>query len=273
MEPTGRHKSALTSEAVPATPEGRREEGRDTIGARCRPPGADPAQGELDALREEARRRFGLDLPLHDWAKEEGIGHEEMRERIGDAMNRKMAEKAANYGPEIMRMAEKSLLLQLLDQLWKEHLLQLDHLRQGINLRAYAQRDPLNEYKRESFNLFDEMLSRLRESVIGVLSHLEIRAEAPEEAMPQRTEQEMLEGRQDPAMAGLAGEYDEMAEMGDTMVATAPRPDRGPGGTGTVRHATGAIDPNDPSTWGKVPRNSPCPCGSGKKYKHCHGKV
>ncbi len=127
----------------------------------------------MPALHAECLRLLALDLPLAEWAKEEGISGDEVRERIIAAADRKMAEKAANCGPELMRMAEKSLLLQLLDQIWKDHLLSLDHLRQGINLRAYAQRDPLNEYKREAFELFEAMLANLRQHVTSVLSHVE----------------------------------------------------------------------------------------------------
>ena len=105
---------------------------------------------------------LGLDLPVADWAKEEGIADEEIRERLIEAERPRWREKAANYGAELMRMVEKSLLLQILDQVWKEHLLHLDHLRQGIHLRAYGQRDPLNEYKREAFDLFEAMLDDLR---------------------------------------------------------------------------------------------------------------
>ena len=172
-------------------------------------------------------------------------------------------EKAANYGPEVLRMAEKSLLLQILDQQWKEHLLSLDHLRQGINLRAYAQKDPLNEYKREAFNLFDGMLTGLRETVCGVLSHLEIRVQATPEEMEarmaaERAAREMHEGREDPALSSDDGAGDGMADV-ETMVRS--------------RQSAVSIDPQDPSTWGKVPRNSICPCGSGKKFKQCHGKI
>ncbi len=112
-------------------------------------------QWDITGLHTEVLRIFNLDLPIVAWAKEEGIADEEIRQRLRTAADGKMAEKAANYGPDVMRMVEKSLLLQILDQLWKEHLLALDHLRQGIGLRAYGQRDPLNEYKRESFELFE----------------------------------------------------------------------------------------------------------------------
>ncbi|MBV8168742.1 MAG: SEC-C domain-containing protein, partial [Alphaproteobacteria bacterium] len=173
-----------------------------------------------------------------------------------DALERKMAEKAANYGPQIMRMAEKSLLLQLLDQAWKEHLLVLDHLRQGIGLRAYGQRDPLNEYKREAFELFSEMLGRLRESVTSVLAHLELRIQTPEEELFARQQGPMQEVHEDAS-------FPDEAPRGDGDVAVLNRP---------KRNATGAAaDPTQPDTWGKVSRNAPCPCGSGKKYKHCHG--
>ncbi len=221
--------------------------------ARCIPKSAYAEQWDVHALHEECLRILAVDLPIADWAKEEGIADEEIESRITEASDRKMAEKAANYGPDIMRLAEKSLLLQLLDQTWKDHLLSLDHLRQGINLRAYGQRDPLNEYKREAFRMFETMLSRLRETVTGVLSHVEMRVGAPpEQAIPQR---------QPPRMQELHPSPDEpMAEgIGDR-----PAPARLP---------RAAFNANDPSTWGKVQRNAPCPCGSGKKYKHCHGSV
>ena len=145
-----------------------------------------------------------------------------------------------------MRMAEKSLLLQILDHLWKEHLLHLDHLRQGIHLRGYAQRDPLNEYKREAFDLFEAMLTNLRQTVTQVLSHLEIRMQEPEP----------------PAAAAGA-----RADRGAGRAAARDRPmaER----RASCSRSTAPI----PSTWGKVPRNAPCPCGSGRKFKQCHGRI
>ena len=236
---------------------GMRHEVVDDLVARFIPEKAYAEQWETGALHDEVMRVLGLDLPIVDWAKEEGIAGAEIRERLLDASDRKMAEKAATYGPEVMRDVEKSILLQLLDQMWKEHLLTLDHLRQGIGLRAYGQRDPLNEYKRESFNLFEEMLSRLRERVTMVLSHVELRFDDPAAMSLQQREQETIETRDDPAFADGAG-----------------RPAHDDGGAVTVRSrkASGALNPEDPSTWGRVSRNAPCPCGSGRKYKHCHGK-
>jgi preprotein translocase subunit SecA len=214
-----------------------------------------PDQWDMAGLHSEIGRLLNLDLPVADWAKEEGIAEDNIRERVTEAADAKMAQKAANYGAELMRLAERSLLLQILDQTWKEHLLSLDHLRQGINLRAYAQRDPLNEYKHEAFVLFQEMLGHLREAVTSVLCHVELRVQRPEEQapptapVPEPPRPRMIETREDPAWAGAAQEGD---------VAVAPRP--------TSQQAAA-------SPWAKTPRNAPCPCGSGKKFKHCHGRV
>ncbi len=237
----------------------RHETIEDTV-ARCVPANAMSEEWDLDSLHEDALRLLGLDLPIGEWAKEEGIADEEILERLIDTSDRKMAEKAANYGPELMRLAEKSLLLQILDHSWKEHLLQLDHLRQGIGLRAYAQRDPLNEYKREAFEMFEEMLRRVRETVTEVLSHVELSFDQTKEEMFRREHQAMSESREDPALAIAEGDFGEE----EHTIATAPIQSRA---------AAAVIDPNEPSTWGKVARNAPCPCGSGKKYKHCHGRV
>jgi preprotein translocase subunit SecA len=212
-------------------------------------------------------RIFGLDLPVADWAKEEGIADSEMRQRITDAVERKMAAKAADYGPEVMRQIEKSLLLQILDQTWKDHLLVLDHLRQGIVLRAYGQKDPLNEYKREAFNLFERMLVAMRETVTQYLAHVQIRAEEP---VPQPAPpRDMVETRLDPALAMAMQDSDEFLEP-ERLRATGTD---GPGVSAPTRRRVSAVDPNDPQTWGRVQRNAPCPCGSGKKFKHCHGRV
>lgn len=210
-------------------------------------------QWNTDLLHEETQRLFGADLPVKEWAAEEGIADQEIRERLIDATDRMMAEKAVNVGTEVMRSVEKSLLLQLLDQSWKEHLLTLDHLRQGIGLRAYAQRDPLNEYKREAFDLFDEMLTGLRDRVTLVLAHVQFQAE-PDLNVLRPSQQVTQETRNDPAQQGTASDIEESATVNNRQTAV-------------------NVDPNDQTTWGRVPRNSPCPCGSGKKYKHCHGKV
>jgi preprotein translocase subunit SecA len=242
--------------------------------ARAIPENSLPEQWDLAGLHAECLRLLAADLPLTEWAKEEGIDGETIEERVVAAADRKMAEKTANYGAELMRMAEKSLLLQLLDQTWKDHLLSLDHLRQGINLRAYAQRDPLNEYKREAFDLFEEMLVNLRQQVTSVLSHVELRMEPP--APPPPGYGEMVFGEPMPAEQEMA-----FADAGApaAMPAGRSRPQRGNGrangdaGDGRPRERGGERLGAPRAPWAGTPRNAACPCGSGKKFKHCHGRI
>ncbi len=230
-----------------------RHEVVEAVVGRCIPHNALADHWDVKGLHEECLRLFNLDLPVADWAKEEGIAEAEMMQRVKDAADRKMAEKAANYGPDLMRMAEKSLLLQLLDQIWKDHLLSLDHLRQGINLRAYAQRDPLNEYKREAFEMFEAMLGNLREAVTSVLSHVELRVQRGDDAPPP-------EPAPEPAMVGGNGHAQRPAGR-SLSEGVSPR-------MAAAAAAASSAD-FDPRT----PRNAQCPCGSGKKFKHCHGRV
>ncbi len=154
----------------------------DTLVARTIPEGVYAEQWKIGELKEEVQRIFGLDLPVEDWAKEEGIADEEIKTRLNDQVDRLFAQRAAQYGTDVWRQVEKSVLMQLFDQSWKEHLLHLDHLRQGIGLRAYGQKDPLNEYKREAFNLFNDLLTGLREQVVGLLATLQLRMEAAADA-------------------------------------------------------------------------------------------
>lgn len=235
------------------------------------PPGSYAEQWDVDSLHTEVQRITALDLPIADWAKEEGIADAEILERILDASDKRMAEKAVNTGPKAWRNIEKHIVLQILDQHWKEHLLNLDHLRQGINLRAFGQRDPLNEYKTEAFSLFEILLNHLKESVTATLSVVEVQIEDGNVGLMvpgMEAEQKTTEGRQDPALKSHAAEQSALTmRRGEGMV---KRQNLAPP---LPRKTRGAIDQNDPSTWTKVPRNSPCPCGSGKKYKQCHGKV
>ncbi len=228
------------------------------------PKNAYSEQWDTAGLQAEVLRIFGMDLPIVDWSKEEGIADESISERISDALDRLMAGKAANFGPEMMRMAEKSLLLQILDQGWKDHLLALDHLRQGIGLRAYGQRDPLNEYKKEAFEMFEAMLGKLRETTVGVLARIEMRP-APTEG---------YEGQDDSAMAYAGGEEPSgLVSRRPAPASTSLAGQSAPPGW-VFNEATGRyINPQDPETWGKVARNAPCPCGTGKKYKQCHGVI
>ena len=239
-------------------------------------------QWDSNTLHDEVLRIFELNLPVVEWAKEEGIADEEIRERLTKAVDRHMAEKTANYGPELMRLAEKSVLLQVLDQFWKEHLLSLDHLRQGIGLRAYAQKDPLNEYKHESFDLFEKMLAALRETVTQVLCHMEISSEDAN-AFNQFDALEMEESRHDPAFLNSNGPVlpNDNNGSGETKISSKPpltipanvNPADVPSGWRLCEPLGRWIDPEDVETWGKVPRNAACPCGKGKKFKHCHGKI
>ena len=273
-------KELMQTEDVSQTVNGMRHEVIEDMVARCIPENAYAEQWDTDALHEEVLRITGLDLPVADWAAEEGIADEEIRTRLISAGDRKMAEKAANYGPELMRLAEKSVLLQVLDQTWKEHLLALDHLRQGIGLRAYAQKDPLNEYKHEAFNLFEQMTESLRETVTMVLYHMEISDTDPEDIAPHE-EGAMFETRDDPAFAedtpDLEGVHPaaqlQAMDSGPQIFPAIADPADVPAGWRLHEPLGRWIDPEDPETWGKVPRNAPCPCGSGEKYKRCHGKV
>ncbi len=219
------------------------EEVIEDLVSRFIPENAYADQWEIGALHEECLRIFGLNLPIKEWADEEGIADVEIKNRIRDAVITLLASKENAYGSDMMRLAEKSLLLRILDQQWKDHLLSLDHLRQGINLRAYAQRDPLNEYKGEAFDLFKDMLTRLRESVTTALAHIQLGQATPEKLVSDIFEPEMdqemtLNYHEDPYNPG---EKEDKKMVG-------------------------------PEDWSKTPRNALCPCGSGKRYKQCHGK-
>jgi preprotein translocase subunit SecA len=209
-------------------------------------------QWESAELAADIKRVFNLDLPVVDWAGEEGIDETAIRERLEAAIDGAASAKATAFGPEIMRFIEKSLLLQVFDTVWKEHLLALDHLRQGIGLRAYGQRDPLNEYKTEAFALFNTMLDDMRERVCTSLSRVELSAEPPP-PLAEPAFDRMLTNNPAAGVADAA-----VAEIEPITIAVGAAP---------------VVDPNDPSTWSAAARNAPCPCGSGNKYKHCHGRV
>ena len=238
----------MGAESVRETIDDMRQTVIDDIVARHIPQGAYPEQWDVAGLEESVGRILNLDVPVADWAKEEGIADEEMRERLQKAANEAYAARLEKNTPEVMTYVEKQVLLQTLDHLWREHLVTLDHLRQVIGWRGLAQRDPLNEYKAEAFQLFDGLIDHLREQVTAQLMRVEVMFQPPAEAE--------LPPMQAHHLDPLTGE-DELA------LALSP--------AATEAGAQAARDPNDPSTWGKVGRNDPCPCGSGKKYKHCHG--
>jgi preprotein translocase subunit SecA len=219
------------------------------------PENAYPEQWDTAGLKEELNRVLGLDLPVDEWAKEEGIAEEELLARIERRADEHMAAKVAQWGADLIRQIERTVLLQILDHLWREHLVMLEHLRQVIGLRGYGQRDPLNEYKAEAFNLFEAMSQNLREAVTAQLMRLEI-VNTP-------SEQEQLPYMEAHHLDPASGQ-DEMA-YSDVTLAPALA------GNGFSAAAV-ERNPNDPTSWGKVGRNESCPCGSGKKYKHCHGR-
>ena len=219
-----------------------------------------PEQWELESLHTKLLSIYGVDIPVQAWAHEEGIGPDQIAMQLDDATRALLEEKTAEYSESVMQMASRRILMQTLDQLWKEHLLGLDHLRGGINLRAYGQKDPLNEYKQEAFLMFDAMLTRLREMAVMRVSHLVVRVESSPEELTAPPPQRMQETRIDPALRqALTPNF--VDEHMQPRLVPSSRVDP------TMR------DPNNPATWGKVSRNELCPCGSGEKYKYCHGKT
>ena len=247
----------MRDEAVDETVAGMRRSVVEDLIAKHIPPNAYAEQWDIAGLDNALREVLTLEAPVKEWAKEEGIADEEMRERIERRADEHMAGKVAKWGPDVMRYVEKSILLQTLDHLWREHLVMLEHLRQVIGLRGYGQRDPLNEYKAEAFSLFEAMMARLREAVTGQLMRVEVVQQPPEEPAQQLPYMEAH--KVDPA----TGE-DEMAPALAPMLVG--------NGNGAQSGAQAERNPKDPASWGKVGRNELCPCGSGKKFKHCHGK-
>ncbi|TIR62987.1 MAG: preprotein translocase subunit SecA, partial [Mesorhizobium sp.] len=239
------------SETVAEMREGVIEE----IVAKNIPENAYAEQWNVAGLKEEVAQYLNLDLPIEDWVKEEGIAEDDIRERISAAAEAAAKERAERFGPDVMSYVERSVVLQTLDHLWREHIVNLDHLRSVVGFRGYAQRDPLQEYKGEAFELFQGMLGNLRQAVTAQLMRVELvrqAAEAPPPSAP-----DMFGSHID----GTTGEDD--FQGGETAL--------------LVRQESHAMvapenrDPKNPATWGKVGRNEACPCGSGKKYKHCHG--
>ena len=238
-----------------------RDELIDEMVARHIPEKAYAEQWQTAELATEVARILNLALPIVEWAREEGIDEAHLRERITQAADAHMAAKAANFGPDLIRFIEKSVLIQLFDAVWKEHLLALDQLRQGIVLRAYGQRDPLNEYKTEAFAMFNSMLDEMKERVTMMLC----RAEIAPEPQPEPSPFALIESHPDPSSFDLSSPV----PLGQTSYGMAVSDEPYEGTTGLRGAVT---DPNDPQTWRNVGRNAPCPCGSGKKYKHCHGR-
>ncbi|MCY0148666.1 preprotein translocase subunit SecA [Hoeflea sp. G2-23] len=208
-------------------------------------------QWNVAELKKGVEAYLNLDLPIEQWAAEEGIAEDDIRARITEAVEKMAAERAERFGPEVTTYVEKSVVLQTLDHLWREHLVNLDHLRSVVGFRGYAQRDPLQEYKSEAFELFQALLANLRQAVMAQLMRVEIvREAAAEPSLP-----EGMEGHHLDASTGEDEFESQQAVAAAALGIVAPE----------------NRNPEDPETWGKVGRNEACPCGSGKKYKHCHG--
>ncbi len=218
----------------------------DDLVDRHLPPKTYADQWDTEGLYVAALETLGVDVPVLAWAEEDGVDQETVRERLYEASDKLMAEKAEQFGPEAMRNVEKQLLLQTIDSKWREHLVTLEHLRSVVGFRGYAQRDPLNEYKTEAFTLFESMLNSLREEITQKLAQIRPLTEQEQKDLQQR----------------LAEQQKELERQ-----AIAPEPQDRP--TPLVE----GFDETDPETWGNPGRNSPCPCGSGKKFKHCHGRL
>jgi len=212
---------------------------------------------EISLLEKEFLRIYGLRLEINEIAKQDGASEKEIIQFINQEITKHFVEKEQKYGEQIMRRIEKQIFLITLDAEWKDHLFSLDKLRQSINLRAYAQKDPLIEYKKEGFNMFEDMMLRVEEQLISRLSHVEIAISSNEgevNLIAQSQKPKTFESRIDPNFSPQKNE--------NVKVPTAP----------IRNHVDPANrDPRDVSTWGQVGRNEPCPCGSGKKYKNCHG--
>jgi preprotein translocase subunit SecA len=232
-----------------------REEIIDELVTRAIPPKAYSEKWDIEGLAGDIRATFGLDLRVRDWAGEEGIAEEEIRARVTEAVNAAYRHKREVLGAELTNRIEKQILLQTIDLNWREHLQQLDHLRSVIHLRGYGQRDPLNEFKTEAFALFERLLSDLRHDVTRILMTLRIQTDAPPAPPPPRP---MTAIHQDPQ----TGEND-----------AAPLPEKPPHASRASRVDAESRMADDPASWGRVGRNEPCPCGSGKKFKQCHGAI
>ncbi len=211
------------------------------------PPKTYADQWDAEGLYAAVIEKLGVDTGVISWAEEEGVDDEIFRERLEKASDEFMAQKAVDFGPESMRSIEKQVLLQTIDAKWREHLLMLEHLRSVVGFRGYAQRDPLNEYKSESFQLFDGMLNSLREDVSQKLAQIRPMTEEEHQAM--------------------------VAQMLAQQAAVAQQASATPENAGPTGEAKDGFDENDTTTWGNPGRNEQCPCGSGKKFKHCHGRL
>jgi preprotein translocase subunit SecA len=221
----------------------------DQLVSRYIPPESLEEQWDVAGLEEYLAREFGLQLTLRQWLEQEsGLTETTLRERIFEGFDRMHEQKTAQIGVDVMRHLEKAVMLQVLDTQWKDHLAAMDYLRQGIHLRGYAQKNPKEEYKREAFALFSTMLERIRQDVVSLLARVQLQNEASVETLERPREPSRMEFVHPSADSGGMP-----SEEGDDVAVATAKP----------------VTRDQP----KVGRNEPCPCGSGKKFKHCHGKL
>ncbi|MEO8757412.1 MAG: preprotein translocase subunit SecA [Devosia sp.] len=256
----------MDKEDVAETIDEMRHDVVDHVIQRAIPDRSYPEQWKMEQLNAELKQFLNLDLDTTHWTEEEGIDIEMVRERLIKAADEAAAAKVAKYSPDIMRQVEKSLLLQSIDQLWRDHLVTLDHLSKVVGWRGLAQRDPLNEYKQEAYELFNTLLTDMREMVITQLSHVEIQMRQPE-PLPTPDLSQLSEIHIDPT----SGENDAATDYSGTIGGAFAAAGALAGLGGDVAEADPRLRPIDPKLLAGVSRNAPCPCGSGKKFKHCHG--
>ena len=250
-------KELMEAEDVSETLQDMREEYLSDVICSFLPSHLTPSEWPVDELQQEILRITGFNFPIADWAKEPEMDAETMGRKIIETLENELKAKNAHIPENIMHLLQKNILLQVLDQLWKDHIATLDLMRHTIVLRAYGQKDPLIEYKKEAFNLFSNMLDQLREKTTFLMCRATIQTESAEAFQPQAQPARMQEIHEQPeTLVGKQIPEADEAEKAEPF-----------------RYAQGAVDPKDPRTWGKVARNDLCPCGSGKKYKHCHGQI
>ena len=235
----GQRREIMEAEDLAEITQDMRHQVIDDLVTQFMPPKSYADQWDTEGLQAAVSENLGLDAPVSKWAAEEGVDDDTIREKLEDLGDEFMAKKAVDFGPENMRLIEKQVLLETIDGKWREHLLTLEHLRSVVGFRSYAQRDPLNEYKSEAFQLFQSLLDGLRERVTQVLSHVRMRSAEDQKAM----------------MDAMARQQAALQQPAETTA------------------DSGGFDENDRTTWGNPGRNEICPCGSGKKFKHCHGKL
>ena len=250
----GQRREIMEAQDLSETVRDMRHQVIDELVDTCMPPKSYADQWEAEELREALVEKVGIEVPVPEWSEEEGVDQDEVRDRLYKASDEFMAAKTAQFGPETMRQIEKQVLLQAIDSKWREHLLRLEHLRSVVGFRGYAQRDPLNEYKGEAFQLFETLLENLRTDVTQKLAQIRPMSQEEQDAMMRQLVEQQARLRQ-PALA-------------DAGASDAGSPEAEPAGV-----ALAGFDEADPATWGNPGRNDPCPCGSGKKFKHCHGRL